>query len=254
MLDMEYGVCLLPLIPGRKDPADASEMTTQLVYGEAYTVIEKQDKWLLVRGALDNYDCYIDRKQYFPIPENDFHSLISARRKVLLHSSNPCNPFGNSNLILPGGALEVPGKMTNYSEFSEPHSWNEESLKKAAFEYMGTPYLWGGKTVLGIDCSGFMQVVFRMLGINLPRDAWQQASEGETVDFVTEAKTGDLAFFDNAEGKITHVGLVINDGEVKIIHASGWVRLDQLDHEGIFAAEQNKYTHKLRTIKRLSAE
>ncbi|MFM7813326.1 MAG: C40 family peptidase [Flavobacteriales bacterium] len=120
--------------------------------------------------------------------------------------------------------------------------------------YLGAPYLWGGRTILGIDCSGFSQVVYRILGQSIPRDAWQQAGLGEEVSFVDEAQPGDLAFFDNAEGKIIHVGLILDrlEDSLRIIHASGMVRIDTLDHQGIFNQETGEYSHNLRIIKRLS--
>jgi cell wall-associated NlpC family hydrolase len=121
--------------------------------------------------------------------------------------------------------------------------------------FLDTPYLWGGRTLMGVDCSGFTQLIYKMAGKQLPRDAYQQAEVGELIAFIDEAQTGDLAFFDNAEGKITHVGIVINQqksGEKTIIHASGKVRMDRLDHQGIYNIELGAYSHQLRFIRRLS--
>ncbi|MNL48577.1 Gamma-D-glutamyl-L-lysine endopeptidase [compost metagenome] len=121
-----------------------------------------------------------------------------------------------------------------------------ESLFKM---FLNAPYLWGGRSILGIDCSGFTQVCYKILGIKLKRDAYQQADQGELVSFINEGKLGDLAFFDNAEGRITHVGILINSHQ--IIHASGRVRIDSIDHQGIFNEETQQYSHKLRIIKRI---
>jgi cell wall-associated NlpC family hydrolase len=117
-----------------------------------------------------------------------------------------------------------------------------------ALEFLNVPYLWGGKSVFGIDCSGFVQLVFRLYDLNLPRDAYQQAEIGELIDS-KEARQGDLAYFTNEKGKIIHVGIVL-DNET-IIHASGRVRIDQLTKSGIYNSDYCKETHKLHFIKRV---
>ena len=122
------------------------------------------------------------------------------------------------------------------------------NLIPTAFMYLNAPYLWGGKTPFGIDCSGLTQMVYKLNGYKLPRDASQQATEGEPLSFIEESEPGDLAFFDNDEGNIIHVGLIMENNY--IIHASGKVRIDRLDHLGIYNAETNRHTHKLRVIKK----
>jgi gamma-D-glutamyl-L-lysine dipeptidyl-peptidase len=121
-------------------------------------------------------------------------------------------------------------------------------IKQNALGFLDTPYLWGGKTACGIDCSGFSQQVFKQFGIKLPRDSYQQAEAGEVVGFLMEAQCGDLAFFDNEEGRITHVGIMLGNDE--IIHSSGKVRIDKIDSQGIINSETGARTHKLRIIKR----
>jgi gamma-D-glutamyl-L-lysine dipeptidyl-peptidase len=126
--------------------------------------------------------------------------------------------------------------------------FNAENINDVASQYLDVSYLWGGKSLSGIDCSGFCQQVFKQFGIKLPRDAYQQAELGEVVGFLQEVECGDLAFFDNEEGRITHVGMMLNIHE--IIHSSGKVRIDKIDHQGIINSETGARTHKLRIIKR----
>jgi cell wall-associated NlpC family hydrolase len=125
----------------------------------------------------------------------------------------------------------------------------KDNLVKTAYQYLNSPYLWGGKTPFGIDCSGFTQMVYKLNGYKLLRDASQQSTQGEVLSFIEESEPGDLAFFDNEEGKIIHVGIMLENNY--IIHASGKVRIDRLDHLGIYNAEINRHTHRLRVIKKI---
>jgi cell wall-associated NlpC family hydrolase len=133
-----------------------------------------------------------------------------------------------------------------FRNFEQPS--NEEELLQTAKKWLNAPYLWGGKTFLGVDCSGFVQTVFKVHGIRLSRDAWQQVKEGEAVEKLSFAKTGDVAFFNNPEGRITHVGILLNRNQ--IIHASGKVRIDKIDEEGIINIRADKRTHQLHSMKR----
>ena len=256
-----HGICPLSIAPLRAEPSDKAEQVTQLVFGEVYTVLETLPKWLRVRGAADGYEGWLDAKQQQPVPADWFAQYLAARPHPRTldvvgvvsddHTRLPVQlgsvlPFfdGMTLQLGPDRRLFYNGLATNPRQPAP-----DGLLLRAANLYRGAPYQWGGKSVFGLDCSGFTQQVFSFVNQQLPRDAAQQVAEGEEVHFATQAHPGDLAFFDNAEGRIVHVGLVVGEGQ--ILHASGEVRLDALDHHGIFHAGRGEYSHRLRIIKRV---
>jgi gamma-D-glutamyl-L-lysine dipeptidyl-peptidase len=255
------GINCLSILPVRSEPSDRSEMVTQLLFGEMYTILDEKDGWLLVIGLFDNYEGWIDKKMSLAFPEDLFEKAkdnpvflvndIIAKAKNLTDNSI-CHLVKGSVLpFLEKGIVNL-GKMKFSVEGNVveiPKNPDLSNLEKEALAYLDVPYLWGGRSPFGIDCSGFVQMVFRSCGMNLPRDASQQVNLGETVSFIFEASPGDLAFFDNASGSITHVGIIIGDG--RVIHASGKVRIDRIDHNGIFNVTEGKYSHNLRIIKRV---
>ncbi len=257
---MKYGITTLSIVPGRAEPADSSEMTTQLLYGDHYKVIDERVKWVKVRLALDNYECWIDRKQHFPILEENYKSLCKqkhiARTSELLgiiqKQDDSIQPIvlGSALPFFSEGTVSIENRKDIYSgEFTSEKVKEKSRLIENAYMYLNAPYLWGGKSPLGIDCSGYSQMVYLLQGIALPRDAYQQAEIGQTLSFIEESEPGDLAFFDNDEGKIIHVGIMLENNY--IIHASGSVRVDRIDHQGIFNTETRRYSHKLRLIKKI---
>lgn len=237
---MEKAVCSVSVAPIRAENSDRAEMVTQMLFGESCSVLDVQNNWTKIRMDFDGYEGWLDTKQITPISHEDWQ-----RRKVnLVRETFTSAVFQNGKILLSMGA-EV-DFQTTVPQRSDILS---ESIAIAAREFLNVPYLWGGRSFFGIDCSGFVQLVFKIHGIQLPRDAYQQAETGTLLDFVGEAKPGDLAFFENSEGRIIHIGIMLE--EQKIIHAHGKVRIDMLDSTGIYNAEQKKYTHKLRFLKRI---
>lgn len=248
---MQYGITHLSIVPLRSEPSDPSELVSQVLYGEHFKVLEQRKKWSKIRLQFDNYEGWIDNKQYVEILENTYKELNSRPIKV---SSDLIEYIVNENNqlnVIPLGSSLNALNLLNHSFEGEYTSETQpkENFINTAFMYLNTPYLWGGKTPFGIDCSGFTQMVYKLNGHKIFRDASQQATQGEALSFIEESEPGDLAFFDNNEGNIIHVGIIMKDNY--IIHAHGCVRIDRLDHTGIFNTETNTHTHKLRVIKRI---
>lgn len=247
-----YGFCHLSVIPVRETPSDLSQMTTQLLFGDVFEVLDKKDNWLQIRNAYDDYIGWIDKKQQIIINIEEFNTL----KNTLYTNDKSGDLFLNNDSyqLLPASSFpsEQPFKIGNFNFEPKlpllPFSLNKTTdIVSIALSYLNAPYLWGGKNPFGIDCSGFTQSVYKIAGINLKRDASQQARQGETLSFLSEARPGDLLFFDNEEEIIIHVGILLDDD--KIIHASGKVRIDTIDHQGIFNEETKSYSHNLRLIK-----
>ncbi|WP_457611185.1 C40 family peptidase [Lutibacter sp.] len=255
---MHYGICNLSIVPLRIEPNDSSEMISQLLFGEHFKILEIRKEWSRIRIAYDNYEGWIDNKQYEEITNETFYKLENStptlaaelidfatdkEQNFITVSMGSNLPFyNNQNLIINTNSFQYEGAII-YQKTPK------ELIIETAFKYLNSPYLWGGKTPFGIDCSGFTQMVYKLCGYKLLRDASQQASQGEVLSFIEESEPGDLAFFDNQEGIITHVGIIMPDNY--IIHAYGKVRVDRLDHSGIFNINSHKHTHKLRVIKKI---
>jgi cell wall-associated NlpC family hydrolase len=251
---MEYGVSVLSIIPIRAEASERSEMVSQLLFGETYQILEWQDKWVKVITAYDEYEGWISKVQVTLFNSEDYLTLQSTPALLTTQPVTIANKqTDNSLLLLPAGSslpfYENGSSWINNEVFGVNDIGEAENdLSTTAQNYLNTPYLWGGSTHFGIDCSGFTQTVFKQHGIKIKRDASQQAEQGTVVDFLHSAQTGDLAFFDNAEGRIVHVGIML-DNE-RIIHASGKVKIERIDNQGIYSDELKKHTHQLRIIKR----
>lgn len=248
---MEYGVCNLSIVPLRAEPSDLSEMVTQLLYGEHFKVLEKRKKWSYIRLAYDGYQGWVDNKQYLKISKENYEDLETNALRLSSEMVDVVTTEVNQLVSICLGSTISASSYLNHS-FEGKTVFGElpkKHLIESAISYLNTPYLWGGKSPFGIDCSGFTQMVYKLNGYKLLRDASQQATQGEALSFIEESEPGDLAFFDNDEGKITHVGIIMEDNY--IIHAHGKVRIDRLDHSGIFNYDVRNHTHRLRVIKRI---
>jgi hypothetical protein len=268
---MEFGICLLSIIPVRRESSHTAEMVTQILFGELYRVVEKENTWLRVQLVYDNYEGWIDQLQSRFIGEHEFLRLADSETAVTTELVQLMSHETRRTMIpifmgssLPGfeeQRLRVDQEVFYYDGLTSDLSSLEnisgpaavlktrQQIIHDAILYLNAPYMWGGRSPFGIDCSGFVQMVYKLKKIKLLRDAAQQATQGEVISLLAEAEPGDIAFFDDEEGKIIHVGLIMDRS--RIIHCSGKVRIDSIDHEGIYDQEKQTYTHKLRLIKRI---
>jgi len=257
---MPFAICTVAIMPLRVSSDDRSEMVSQVLFGESMEILEYYGlNWAHIRMTYDNYEGWVDPKQFTIIDDTEFISLDSAK---IFYSTDVFQlvetQISNSTLPIVLGS-NLPNLKNNKFLFAgNNYKFNGSSvvqnikstrkdIVKNAMKYINAPYLWGGKTPFGVDCSGFTQTVYKLSGVKLLRDASQQAQQGETINFITDAREGDLAFFDNEDENIIHVGIILEDN--KIIHASGQVRIDKIDHQGIFNVDTEKYSHKLRLVK-----
>ena len=256
---MDHGICMLSLVPMRAETSDKAELVTQLIFGECYKILNTDGNWLQIQLATDGYRGWIDSKQHTAVTTAYYeewkkapHSRAMDLMQVI--SINGAQiPIGIGSYLpfFDGKAIRVNDEQFDYGgRASDTDALpTQEKLAEVAANFLKFPYLWGGKSVFGIDCSGFTQQVYGLCGYQLPRDAYQQVAHGKEVHFVEQTQVGDLAYFSNAEGRITHVGIVLDDQ--KIMHAHGEVRVDPFDHTGIYNVGLKRYTHQLRIIKRI---
>ena len=256
---MQYGICIQAAVPVREHPSDKSQMVNQLLFGDTFLIKDFQNGWVLTNTTDDNYEGWVDKKQILEVSQEWYNKVNTSDNYYV---TDLCSIVKNGSGSIPvvfGSRLPLLNKNKFFIENNEygfygnyekqENSATGEKIIATAKKYLNSPYLWGGRSPFGIDCSGFTQIVFKINGIFLPRDASQQVEKGFEVSFIEESRTGDLAFFGDEEGSITHVGIIA--GKNKIIHASGCVKTDSIDHHGIFDENTKEYSHNLRIIKRL---
>ena len=246
---MILGICNLSIVPVRIVDSDKSEMINQLIYGDIIEILEEKEKWVKIKSVFDDYIGWIDKKQYFKIDDNitvDLKNPVYCIDLVEFIENN-----NNELVTIPIGSDISNISLMNHKFEGKTISGknNRNSIVNTALLFLNSPYLWGGKTPFGIDCSGFTQMVYKINGYKLSRDAKDQADQGKTLSFIEESEAGDLAFFNNDQGDIIHVGIILQNNH--IIHASGKVRIDRIDHSGIYNNDLNKHTHSLRYIKKI---
>jgi cell wall-associated NlpC family hydrolase len=252
---MDRYICENVFIPLRSGPSHRSEMLSQVLFGERYRVLDQVDHWLKIVTEFDNYTGWIDRNHIRHSPDNDTTQGFVLNRSLLCHKPD------KTKMILEAGCDIYNPDFENYtftagnnvysagSHFSKTYITTSESLSDTAMRFINSPYIWGGRIPSGLDCSGYTQLVCKIHGKPIPRNSWMQAEIGKAIGFLEETIPGDLVFFDDEMGSISHVGMMISRGLV--IHASGRVRIDSIDHTGIYKQEAGGYSHHLRTIRRI---
>lgn len=243
--------CPLTYIPLRREPGHRSEQVSQILFGETAVVSEEFKDWYKVITDFDSYTGWLE-KDSVRIPD----AVEENQKRQLIKEPFICLRSDAERFILCAGSEIQPPKedgsvSINHQRFipETPFKTHTKTLIEDAISFLHAPYLWGGRTLFGIDCSGFIQTLFKIRNINLPRDARDQALIGENVESLHAVNSGDLVFFSQESDSITHVGLYLGNG--KIIHASKQVRIDRLDEKGIYNSALKKHTHQFECIKRI---
>lgn len=258
---ISYASCSVSVAPLRRDPSHRAEQTSQILFGERVEVLEHNPEtdWSFVKMQWDGYEGWCKAGQLMAIgfkafkKETTILNLTNSGALVMDHGLLHL-PAG-SELAIQKGVVPVgigTGKFKGKKRRIEKTEPSGEAVLSIATAFLHAPYQWGGRTFAGIDCSALVQIAFKLCGTRACRDAVQQVTLGEEVHFLAELRAGDLAFFDNAEGRIVHVGILIAPDE--IIHATdtaGRVVVDRIDSAGIISRTMKRRTHQLRMIRRL---
>lgn len=246
---------VIPATPLRSDPSDKSEMVSQMLFGESAIILDSKNQWVHVKCILDDYEGWADEKGFALMKSESEEDFMTTSSIALFQSE--MNEWMHLSLGARCTSLDGEYLLHAHQKWRKlSGEWSKtDEVKSVGFmlergmQFVNSPYLWGGRSIMGIDCSGLTQVLFALQGKKLPRDASQQVTLGDEVSFVQNALPGDLAFFGKEEEAITHVGILLEG--TRILHASGKVRIDKLDQQGIYNLDTHKYTHHLRVIKRI---
>jgi hypothetical protein len=255
---MNFGICILNAIPLREEANDKSEMVSQILFGETFTITDSENKWVKIILDFDQYEGWVHINQINSLNENEYDKIKNNNSYTLNDLITFVSDQNNNLQTISLGASLPFFKDNTFQIIDQKYDLEgvvnhnktlKSELVRTAHMYLNTPYLWGGRTPFGIDCSGFTQMVYKINGYKLFRDPFQQASQGEVLSFIEESEPGDLAFFDDEEGEIIHVGIILDNNY--IIHCDGKVRIDRLDHSGIYNVDTKRHTHKLRIMKKV---
>ena len=238
---MRQGICKLSVVPMRREPYHTSELVSELLFNDIYEFIEENEEWIKIRCKYDSYEGWIRKLQHSELSDEDFESYLNKEKYII---NSAVTSYRNMILSFGSKVFEKTENSITLRKVFDPNIMVESAIK-----LLDVPYRWGGKSAMGIDCSGFVQLCAKVAGYKLPRDASEQVQYGEQIHQLIEAQAGDLAFFKNENDKVTHVGIMLSND--KIIHASGKVRIDTIDMRGIFNKESGHHTHILSCIKRI---
>ena len=267
------GISLYSVTPVRTEASEAAEQSTQILFGETFAILEQKPRWTRVKLDSDAQEGWVDAKMICPMKAEEYASYrqaLNGAATVVMPMAYAVSENNGQTIPLTAGT-----RLTNYQDgrfevlgvgfridpgmvIAKSLDLNEQNLLQAVRFFLNIPYLWGGKNAMGMDCSGFTQIILSLFGKKLPRNASEQATCGRKISALTKVKAGDLVFFDHYEptansqqpiAKVTHVGIVI-DAE-RVIHCSGRVKVEKLDETGIFNAETGQYSHHLVSIRRI---